>query len=363
MLFKNLKLYLFFIVLFAVGIPTFMIYQTFSKSGMDFSKIGNGFLSSVPVFKSGIFTDDGKHFVYTYNDEVEMPDVKGSVQLRGFSYPSYFQVINTATGKKDKNPIYETSKGAQMYVLWSEGNAVWLLKNESGGKNELALYDITTRKFVFEFGKIEKLNASILSSGAEFFYINSTDEKGLIIEGNDKRFYRINPTTGIAELVQGKFEGLYSYNLSSDFNLSKRSEIIDYTTENINGNRESITTKDRNNKLISQDDFIDVNFLTLDKNKNILNNVSLTYYNHNFFVLTRKTTKSNQEQELYMLNKNTLKTEWKLYLPQKKLKTIIPRYYNERFCIKGEKMFITNNNYFLTVDLNSGEIVKKVNLY
>lgn len=319
-------------------------------------------VSNVPVFQSGVFSEDGNYFVYTYRLEVEKPDVDGSITMRGFAYPTYFRVIETATGKV-VNKTYESGKHDQMYVVCAEANWVWLLKKVEGQESQIALYDLARQKFKYEFGELEKLNPSVDWKKTYSFYSNNSEQKGLILEANDKRYYRIDPNTGKTETVQGKFEML-NYIIANDFQVSDRSS--DFDEDIINGSRQSITTN--SGKTVSQDDFIEVNYLVLDKNKKVVpehyhEDPSITYYKNNFFVLSPLTSDNQKDMELAMLDKITLKTVWKLKLPQRELKTFTPNYGFERFFLKGNQLFATNNDYLMTINLENGKILKQEDLY
>lgn len=317
-------------------------------------------ISNVPVFQSGVFSEDGNYFAYTYHPEIEKPDVKGSIKIQGFAYPTYFRIMETTTGKVVNKPI-ESGKHDQMYVLCTESNWVWLMKKVEGQETEIALYDLASQKFKYEFGELEKLNTSIDWKKTYSFYSNNTLQKGLILEANDKRYYRIDPNSGKAETVQGKFE-ILNYNFAKDFQVSDRSADRQYSTKEINGSRQSITIN--NETIISQDDFIEVQYLTLTKNKFSLGqDAPITYYKNNFFVLSPLTSDTKKDMELAMLDKTTLKSIWKIQLPQKELKTFIPNYSFERFYIKDNQLLVSNNDYLMTIDLAKGTIVKQGNLY
>ncbi|MBS1746146.1 MAG: hypothetical protein JST21_08250, partial [Bacteroidetes bacterium] len=270
-------------------------------------------VSNVPVFQSGVFSEDGNYFVYTYRPEVEKPDVKGSITMRGFAYPTYFKVMKTATGKVVDKP-YESGKHDQMYVVCSEDHWVWLMKKVEGQESQIALYDLNTHQFKYDFGKLEKLNPSVDWKKTYSFYNNNTEKKGLILEANDKRYYRIDPNTGKAETVQGKFE-ILNYNFAKNFQASDRVVYEQYSKKEINGSRQSITTN--NGKTVSQDDFIEIHYLTLSKPQVGLGyDVPLTFYKNNFFVLSPLTSDNEKDMELAMLDKATLQTVWKIQLPQ-----------------------------------------------
>ncbi len=318
-------------------------------------------VSNVPVFKSGTFSDDGNYFAYTYQPEVEKPDVDGSITMRGFAYPTYFQVMETATGKPLLKKAFESGKYDQMYVVWEQDGLVWLMQSVYHKGNRLALYDVKSNQFRYEFGELEKLNPSIDWKSTNSFFINSSAQKGLILEANDKRYYRIDPNSGKAETVQGKLE-MVNYNFVKNFQVSDRNSDRQYSKKEINGSRKSITTN--NGKTVSQDDFIEVKYLTLTKSELSLGrDAPITYYKNNFFVLSPINSDNEKDMELAMLDKTTLKTVWKIQLPQKELKTFIPNYELERFFIKGDQMLVTNNDYLLTINLENGKIVKQEGLY
>jgi hypothetical protein len=319
-------------------------------------------LRNAPVFQSGVFSDDGNYFAYTYRPEVEMPDVDGNITIRGMDFPTYFQVMETATGKRMIDDQYKTGKSDQLYVVWTEGDLAWLMETVLHKGNRLALYDMKANNFRFAFGELEKRNPSIDWKNTSRFFINISPQKGLLLEANDKRNYRIDPNTGKAETISGKLE-MVNYNYADAFQVSESMSQNEYETDKINGSRESITGK--NGKPVSQDDFIEVNFLTLSKNKKspFYSDEPITYYKNHFFVLSPISSDNKIDMELTMLDKNTLQTIWKLQLPQKKLKTIIPKYGFERFYLKGDQLLVTNNDYLMTIDLQSGKTVRQNDLY
>lgn len=362
------KFYIIFIGFFVLSFALFYIgkklmnnaISNFTSGQMDGVGSLMG-LSNVPVFKTGVFSEDGNYFAYTYQPEIVKPDVDASITIRGMGFPTYFQVMETATGKKLTDKQYKAAKSDQMYVVWTENNWVWLMKSVYHKGNQIALYDLKANKFHFDFGELEKLNPSVDWKSTNRFFINSSAQKGLLLEANDKRNYRIDPNTGKAETVQGKFE-IVDYNFAKDFQVSDRNSDRQYSKKQINGSRQSITTN--NGKTVSQDDFIEVKYLTLTKSELSLGqDAPLTYYKNNFFILSPLTSDNEKDMELAMLDKTTLKTIWKTQLPQKELKTFIPNYNFERFFIKGDQLLVTNNDYLMTIDLGNGKIVKQENLY
>lgn len=353
-----IPLIIFLVLPIAVGL---FFYQKFSNLFPDSMKMG-GIMSNVPVFNSGLFSDDGNYFAYTYRPEIVKPDFDGSITIRGLGYPVYFQVMETSTGKSMIEDQYKTGKSDHLNVVWTEGDLVWLKEYKYHEGDRLALYDLKANKFRFTFGELEKLNPNISWNNSPRIYINSTSKKGLCLEGDDKRFYQIDPKSGKVEIIQGNLETV-NYDYATDFQTDNLSYISDYATTQINGNRESITNS--NKGLISEDDFMSVNGLTLTKNKKE-GTSPLTYYKDNFFILSpilSKGDQSDKDKELSMLDKNTLKTVWKLQLPQKELKTLIPNYGYERFYIKENLLFVTNNNYLLKIDLEKGKIVEQFELF
>lgn len=319
-------------------------------------------LTNAPVFKTGVFSEDGKYFAYTYQPEVVMPDVDASITIRGMGFPTYFQVMETATGKKLTDGQYKTGKSDQMYVVWTEGDEVWLMQSVYHKGKQLALYDMKANRFRFDFGELEKLNPNVDWKSTNSFFINTSGKKGLLLEANDKRNYRIDPSSGKAETVSGKLE-MVDYNVNKDFQISDGNSDRQYSKKEINGSRKNITTN--NGKTISQDDFIEVKYLTLSKNRTTARyrDAPITYYKNNFFILSPITSDNEVDMELAMLDKSNLKTIWKIQLPQKKLKTMIPKYGFERFFIKGDQMLVSNNDYLMTIDLSNGKIIKQERLY
>lgn len=317
-------------------------------------------LKNTPVFQTGTFSEDGNYFAYTYQPEVEMPDVDASITIRGMGFPTYFQVMETATGKKMLDDPYKSDKTYPIYVVWTEDDLVWLMQYDFKKGNLLALYDMKANKFRYAFGELEKLNPNVDWKSTNLFYINTSVQKGLLLEANDKRNYRIDPNTGKAETISGKLE-MVNYDANKDFQVSDRNGDRQFGKKEINGSRQSVTGD--NGKTVSQDDFIEVQYLTLSKNKTENYDASITYYKNNFFVLSPIASDNKVDMELTMLDTNSLKTIWKIQLPQKKLKTMIPHYESERFFIIDDQMLVSNNDYLMTINLSNGKIVKQENLY
>ncbi len=346
-------------VITTVGGVLFTFYIGKVASGGGFiAGFTNGILSNVPLFTSGTFSPDGNYFAYTYDREVEMPDVDGSITIRGFAYPTRFQVIDCKTGKKILEEPIESGKYDQLYVVRVEDNLVWLLESVYHKGNRIALYDIRAKGFRFGWGILEKLNPTVSWDKNYTFFINPARQDGLLLEGSDKRYYRIDPNTGKAETVSGKFETI-GFLSPKDFQVATGSD--DYRTQQLHGSRQSITT--RYGKAVSADDFIEVKFLTLGKNGVAGREVATTYYQDHFFVLSPVSGDHEKDMELAMLDKNTLKTAWKLLLPQKELKTIIPSYGNERFFIDDDRLWVTNNDYMMIIDLATGKMVNQFELF
>lgn len=361
------KFNVFFVVILVVTTAGIFLFNTFlgKKISSFTSELGgsltDGFMSAVPEFQSGFFSEDGRYFVYTYRPDVEMPDVDASITIRGVSFPSYFQVMDCQTGEKVLKQAFDVGKHTQLYVIWEEAGDLWLGKVEDG-KMTLALFDLKTHDFRYRFGELEKLNPAVDWRSNHSFYINNTAEKGLLLEGNDKRYYRIEPATGKAVTIKGDLKAI-DYNAPRDFQVSLMYGRGDFGITQINGRRESIVSANR--KVISQDDFIEVKFLTLSKNKTgeRYDKMAITYYKDFFFVLSPTASDNKVDMELSMLNKNSLKTVWKVLLPQKTLKTIIPTYGNERFCVNGDELLVANNNYLMSIDLSSGKMKRQQSLY
>lgn len=333
-----------------------ILFTRFISSVVSDNMMGS-WLSKVPVFQTGVFTDDGSYFVYTYKPQVVKPNVDANVMIKGGASPTYFQIIETATGKILDSP-YESGKFVWLSVVWTEGNLVWLYEDPNKGESSLALYDINARKFRFNFGEIEKLNPSIPGFTRRFF-INTTNENGLLVEAADKRYYRIDSETGIAENIKGKFS-LLDFN-SHRFHVSSHSIHPDYRKVNINGSRESI--KHNKSEVVSEDDFIKVNYLTLDRNKKFEDDAPITYYNDHFFVLSPVIDGNEKDKILTAINRTSLKTLWTLSLPQEEGKHFIPNYENERFYINENQMYVTNNDYLLVIDLDRGIIKRSTKLF
>ncbi len=352
-------IYYFIGVMVLMGVLGILFTMYIFNKVSDPEKLIDGFTSKSPVFSSGTFSEDGKYFAYTYQEEVNKPDVDGSITMRGFSYPSYFQIIETQTGKKLLSKPFETKKSNQLYVICLKDNAIWLMKND--GKHQLALFDIHKNDFKFQFGELEQLNPNISWINNYSFFYNTSSQPGLILEAHDKRYYCIDPTTGKASIIQGQFPRI-DYNRPNNLQVSSNNSDNIFQTKKINGNRQNIILD--KGKISSEDDFIEAKFLMLDKGKtDDYYKEKITFYNNFFFVLSPTSSDEKEKTELAMLDKNTLKTKWKINLPQNALKTFIPKYNNERFFLKDNLLFISNNDYFMSLDVNTGKITQQISLF
>lgn len=353
------------IVLLIIGVIGYMIYSFSSNLKSKFGEFGEiakmmGGLDDQPQFETGALSKDGDYFAYTYQPDVIMPKVKGNITIRGYQYHSYFQVLDTKTGQGlFKKPFETPYKGDRFYIIDIQGDIVWILLYLSDDQiYQLGAYDIKKQDFRFPFGKINDLNPNFMEHIVTY-YTNSDTHEGIFVKGNDSRYYKINTDTGKVEVANGNFEQI-DFISPSNKDLGNYSMLgREYSTEMINGDRVSITL---GKNIVSTDDFIKVNVVKAISLNDISGGLPLLY-NNNFFVFSPTKNDSKVEQELAMIDKNTLKVQWKTTLPQVEMGTMIPYYEHELFRLKGDKLLVSNNDYLMTIDLETGEIERKVNLY
>ncbi len=334
------------------------ILYSINKSG----GLSNLILSSTYTFDSGRFIQDGKFFAYTYHGEVEMPDVDGSVTIRGFSYPGYFQIIETSSGEKIHHTAYSTKKGERIFIADHNDSLIWMVQSKNNQYIQLLAYEIAAKKFRFQAGDLQKINTDIQwSSYLKLYQTTSSSEYGIILEADDNRLYYIDPITGKATLATGKYQSI-DYLSNQNIQTTSTSQQIPYKTKEINGHRQSIISP--NGNTISNDDFISAQFILNPLTElDMYDKRTLMKYNHHFFVISPIATHNPIDMELAMIDEQTLKTQWKIQLPQLRLKTIIPNYNHELFQIRADTLRATNNNFIITLDLSSGKILQQESLY
>lgn len=311
---------------------------------------GCGIGSKQNEWESGMFSSDGRYYAYTYDETTVLGTTSTGRSGSGF-LKHYFQIIDLSSGEKLLEKPYRTKGMSDLQEI--EGNYIWL--NDHNLSNNMVLpvlFDLQSRKMKFDAEELQKTNPGILAKSIGLFY--KSMKKGTVcVEAADGRKYRIDPTTGKATLSTGDFEPI-----------KNKSEHCYQTEGSPDGyrmtgdTRQKITKTEGEKNLSSQDDFINPQFLAIDK-KELTDNSTVTYYNDCFFILSDNATDSKKDRQLTMLNKNTLQTKWSIALPQNQQNT---NYDNERFFLKGNQLCVANSTHLLVIDADKGTLTKTIKL-
>ena len=322
-----------------------LIAITFLFQGCSF--MGN----QPPKWQSGMFTPDGKYYVYTYGQVfVTQYQKRGGSTFSSGILTSYLQVIDCNSGKEILEKPLKSKEMIQIETI--EGNQVALWSYKIGDSEySPAVFDLGTLTMKFSAEELKKLNPTVSLKSVNTYFANTSSELGIIFEADDGRKKRINPETGIITDVSGDFERVEMKSMDC---YQTKSSVEGYGLTS--GTRQKITKGNRRDSSVtSTDDFLNPEFVVLDDKTD--GKKQVTKYNDNFFILSQAFTTNKKLMQLTMLDQNTLQTKWILQLPQNDQE--MNAYNKERFLLKGNKMFLANSTYVLVIDLDKGLITEK----
>lgn len=304
-----------------------------------------------PEWSSGMFSPDGKYYVYTFSVFfVNQYSKRGNATFRSGSSTSYLQIIDCKTGKK---LLKEPLKSANLLTISNiENNHVWLVSYKISKFWAPALFTIDDLKMTFSAEDLMKINPSVpMKMKLINFYENPTGNSGGIFEAVDGRQYLINPETGKFIITTASTERIEKKDADC-YQLSDRIEDIRLGT----GTRKKLMK----GKIESKEDFINPRFLTLDNTDQKMK-APLTIYKNNFFVLSNVFTSDNIEKQLSCIDKDSLKMKWSITIPQKENDG--KNYNKERFFIEGDQMLVANTLNLCRIDLQSGRVIATYALF
>ncbi|MEO6833876.1 MAG: hypothetical protein ABI378_14520 [Chitinophagaceae bacterium] len=326
-----------------------------SKVGQMISKASGHLIGpQPPKWESGTFSAIGDIYAYTYNIENVLS--YSSRWGSRVSYTSYFQIIDCTTGS---SLLQKPIKSEEILtIIGIEGNSVILNSFQiSPNRWGIAVFDISSRKMKFNAEDIAKINQEIpINVAGMTFYKSAKIEGQLLFEGSDGRKYHLNPETGKVALSAA--EGInYEQQNADCYQLVNRVKGINTT----NGTRVRFYTgNSRNHDVESADDFLNPKFLALN-NSGGKEEREATIYNGKIIVLSPNSVNDYKDQQLTMLDKATLKTNWSITLAQDEQKE--NNYRKERFIQKGNQLFIANSSNLTVLNLDDGTIIKNQSLF
>ena len=326
-----------------------LIAITFLFQGCSF--MGN----QLPKWQSGMFTPDGKYYVYTYGQVfVTQYQKRGGSTFSSGILTSYLQVIDCNLGKEMLEKPLKSKEMIRIETIEGDQVALWSYKI---GDSEYspAVFDLGTLTMKFSAEELKNLNPNVPLKSVNTYFTNTSSEPGIIFEADDGRKKCINPETGIITDVSGDFERVEMKSMDC---YQTKSSVEGYGLTS--GTRQKITKGNRrDSSIFSTDDFLNPEFVVLEEKMNEKNQA--TIYNNNLFILSQAVTTNKKMMQLTMLDQKTLQTKWILQLPQNDQE--MNAYNKERFILKGNKMFLANSTYVLVIDLDKGLITEKYPLF
>ena len=300
-------------------------------------------------WQSGMFSPDGKYYVYTYGQVfVTQYQKRGGATFSSGILTSYLQVIDCATGNKLLEKPMKSKEMIRIETI--EGNQVALWSYKIGDSEySPAVFDLGLLKMKFSAVDLKKLNPNIPLYKVNTYFKNTGSQPGIIFEGYDGRKELINPDTGIISLIEGDFTRIDD---KSSYCYQVNNTMTGYGTTN--GTRQKITKgSGRNLSATSTDDFLNPEFLMVDRDANTDEN-DLTIYKNNLFILSPISTSDKKRMQITMLDQNTLQTKWTLEIPQQDQQ--MNNYNKERFMIKGNKLYVANSTNVSVIDMDLGTL-------
>ena len=304
-----------------------------------------------PEWTSGMFSPDGKYYVYTWSEFfVNQYSKRGNATFRSGSSTSYLQIIDCNTGKK---LLQEPFKSKNLLTISNiENNHVWLVSYNISKYWAPALFNIDRLQMTYSAEDIMKMNPSVpMKMHVIQFYKNNSGKPGGIFEAVDGRQYLINPETGKFSVITPSGERI---NEKDDdcYQITDRIEGINLGT----GTR----IKMIKGKVQSKDDFINPHFLAIDENE-LDRRASPTIYKNNFFVLSPVFTSDKREMQLSCIQHDNLDTKWIISLPQNENEN--NKYNKERFFLNGDQMLVANTSNVCKIDVQNGRIITSYVLF
>ncbi len=326
----------------------FIILSLFSRCGVMGEQAAN--------WESGMFSPDGKYYVYTYSNMfITQYSKKGGSTTRIGSITYYIQTIDCITGKKLLEKPFESDE--TFWISNIDGNyAVFQSYDVGQGYNSPAIFDLKSKKMRHTAEETRKLNPTIPMKMVNSYFYNVNGKENFVFEGNDGRKYVINPETGKVSKGLGEYERLEDKN-GNCYQTGNMMEGYSFS----NGKRNKIFKGSWGNPdVLSNDDFLQPKFLMINK-IDMTSEETSTFYDNHFFILSSISDNDKKERLLTMIDNTSLKTKWSIALPQGNQE--MNRYNNERFFLKDNQLFLANSTYLMNIDLDKGKIVKQTELF
>ena len=303
-----------------------------------------------PVWKSGTFTPDGKYYVYLYSVfNVSQYSQQGGITHRSGTTEYFMQVLDCASGEKMlKVPLLFE----ELVDIGDVSNQyVWLTSRDLRKKrNSLAIFDLSTLKLKFKAKEIAKLNPDI-PFGFGIFYKRDTGSNQAVYEADDGRKYAVNPETGQLTLLRNTTPGDRLWGYDDDFYQYENS-LPGLRELPSGGSRRRLALED-STQITSDDDFLDPEYLTLDKQTRS-DRSTPTLYEGSFFVVSSVSRNQSKDYILTRVDQRTLATMWSLVLPEDENEEVSSFSNKCRFYLNGQRLRVANQSHLMEIDLQTG---------
>ena len=313
---------------------------------------GCGLGNSPGPWKSGLFSSDGKYYVYVYSEIFTT-----SISKRGGSTTSqgilsfHVQALECATGKKlYPKPIKLEGSPVLMDV---RGDRVWLNCYEQGKQPQYgpALFSLQKGKMVLGQEELRKLNPAVSLSNVQSYFAAPAGSDGIALEADDARRYLIDPVTGHCTLAPDTLVRL-SRGDGACYQTTTRSD--EFSEQG--SNRRYYVKRDGAR---STDDFISPEMVSLNRLGVFLEQPPTLFLNGPL-VLSPLNTGLKKDMQLTLLNGTDLTTRWSMALPQNEQPA--NNYGMERFAVNGDRLYVANASHFIAIDVPSGNVLLNVPL-
>ncbi|WP_461532010.1 hypothetical protein [Sinomicrobium sp.] len=320
--------------------------------GLVLSLSGCSFMGKqAPVWEGGVFTPDGKYYVYMYSVyHVTQYSQQGGITHRSGYTERFLQVVDCASGEKLlKNPV----EFDELVRIGDVNNHyVWLsVRDIEEEQNSVAVFDLSSFDLKFSAEDIREKNPDI-PFGYGAFFESDENVNQAVYEAEDGRKYDIDAETGklaIAadsegERLNGYEDDFYQYTYSYD---AVQQEIT-------GGSRRKLFRAD-SVQITSQDDFLDPQYLAIHQ-KRYNHKARPSIYDQSFFILSKTVRNNSKDLILTRINQQTLATVWSITLPQDDNEELSNIQNKCRFYLQGDNLLASNQSHLMEIDLKTGTL-------
>ena len=314
-----------------------------------------------PEWASGVFTPNGKYFVYLYKIfNVTYYERAGGMEHRSGKTTYYLQAIDCTTGKKKfSSPIpFENHTD----IIEVDDKYIWIETQDESEKKKMTdviVYDLESNSMKFKRGQLRALNPKVpLQSNS--FYINETGQRGLVLQAADGRSYLINPETG--KFMRMDFEQLERLvNKNSDtYQLSNHTKRVHFQ----GSPRAKIKIKDKSKNLTAEsvDDYLKPQIVTAAKRYPSDKREETSYHN-SFFIFEPTLTNSDNEHIISRIDYTNLAPLWRTTVVQNLSDRDGLVRDKFRFHFQGDQLYVSNAKTLYVIHAGTGEIRSEVALF